>query len=67
MGTLRSNTLAPQGLTLNGVTLGEPSGTYTEEGDLTPPYLWDDGAFPSGEASVVAGELVVVVDEEETL
>lgn len=58
MGTLRSTSLDAKGHSYRGITLGEP---IELDGDLST-YEWDHGAFPSGEVSLVEGELVVTVD-----
>jgi hypothetical protein len=64
MGTLRSTSnLSGQHIEVNDVTLGEPTGTYTEDGQLVPPYLYDDPRLPNG---VVSDTGVVVLDDQET-
>ena len=63
MGTLRSLTDEPTGYVYNGVILGQP----VELDDDPSTFEWDDGAFPTGTANVIDGELVVVPDETETL
>lgn len=60
MGTLRSTSSDPSGHVVNGVLLGEP----VEIDDDPTTFEWDDSAFPTGQVSVVGGQVQVVPDEE---
>lgn len=52
MGTLRSE-VPLSGLVVNGITLGQPSGSVDEDTGLTgAPYIYDDPRLPDGEIIV---------------
>jgi hypothetical protein len=61
MGTLRSATPDPTGHTVNGVLLGDP---VELDGDPAT-FEWDDSVLPNGSCEVIAGELVITLEEDD--
>ena len=63
MGTLRSM-FDHTGLTVNSITLGQPSRDMDENDEPVGEYRWDDSRLPNGSLDAVA---VITVDEVEGL
>lgn len=61
MGTLRSTT-DHSGLTVNGVTLGDPAQDMDDDGEPFGEYRWDDSRLPNG---VIEDDGTITVDEQE--
>lgn len=61
MGTLRSDH-DHTGLTVNGITLGEPARTLDADQQPIGPYFWDDARLPNGE---IAADGIITPDDEE--